>query len=269
MLVGVNRESDLVTFWILLAILVVLPSVMGPAPQAETKPPAEVVERIDRERIDRRERRGGSRPGRRERRAQRAGPGVANQSGASRAMVLGLVAFALVIFLGWLSWDKNVDYFWAALLADDARDKASEGRLEDAHRLMSQAIGKAPDVPTYYHNRARMYEVYRESAIDTEGAPTCEQFFKLPPQGRALPVHPALRQMRRGVVPDQLRGIPQEHHPAPGQAFAGQLHIGARLDGARSCRNGLNLPVPDFLRPGGDCVLRRADKDDPAVLAPS
>ena len=176
-MVGVNRESDLVTFWIILAILVVLPSVMAPSPQAQ---PVGTSSEPDRP-TTRQDRRRASRPGRKERRARRTQTGPSIQFGPATLISFVLV-LPLIVFLGWLTWDKNIDYAWAAILAADARDKfTSGGDFPEGHRLMSKAISKAPDVPIYYQNLASIYEVYRQAAVNQpeNQLPPCEQFFNL------------------------------------------------------------------------------------------
>ena len=179
MLVGVNRESDLVLFWLLLAIMVVLPSVMSSSEEVGHAPVAEEPSRP----LTRRERR----RGRRDRGALRAdGRSSYNLFGGQMSFlqgaVLGLVS-VLVIFIGWLTWDKNVDYAWAAAIAASARDRFQDWELQDSERLMSKAIDKAPDVPIYYHNLAGIYDAYREFARNNPDRelPPCSVFFSLEP----------------------------------------------------------------------------------------
>ena len=171
-MVGVNRESDLVTFWIILAIMVVLPSVMVPQEStAASSEPARPATRQDR------------------RRASRTGRGQRRARGTQRAqdiqvgpvtLIASVVVSVLVLFLGWLTWDKNIDYAWAAVIAADARDSFSSD-LPKAHRLMSDAIDKAPDVPIYYQNLSSIYDIYRRNAVarPDENLPPCEVFFDL------------------------------------------------------------------------------------------
>lgn len=205
MMVGVARESDLVTFWVLLAILVVLPSVMRPSQPAAAAPgrcptcgeeheaqasscprcggPLRVPVAAEVERGTRRRER-------RARRQRERSAGNAAGRGAVvsplRVLVLGVMSL-VIVFVGWLSWDKNVDYAWAATIAGSAGDKLSEGDLRAGHRLMAQAIAKAPDVPAYYHNLSRVYDGYRELVTRTQGdSQSCEAFFSLEPrEGRS------------------------------------------------------------------------------------
>ena len=152
MMVGVAREPDLVLFWIILAIFVALPSVIRPSDQTSTAT---------------------------------SGPDRV----ASPLRVTGLVLVsALVIFIGWLSWEKNIDYAWAAQIAASARDDFVSGNFEGAELQMREAISKAPDVPIYYHSLADIYGSYRDIAVNNPGSelPPCEVAFRLEPRD-ALP----------------------------------------------------------------------------------
>ena len=185
MMVGTARESDLVTFWIMLAMLVVLPTAMAQSgeiqassgPQTRVAPPR------------RRDRRA-SMPSRRERRAARRGGRDYGASLGPIQAIFFVLASALVIGLGWLTWDKNIDYFWASRLAASARDEFTVGKFQEAHRLMSKAVAKAPDIPIYRNNLAAMYDAYARSAAANPdaGLPSCAEFFSLDTRADA-PVH--------------------------------------------------------------------------------
>ena len=185
LMAGVARESDLVLFWVLLAIFVVLPSNMRSSEEAEIAPAPERAPPP----VSRRERRG-ARPGRRERRAGRLNRGHGGQMSPRLGTGIVLVS-AVVVFIGWLSWDKNIDYAWAATLAASSRatfyDTENDRRLQESHRLMSKAIAKAPDVPAYYHNLAGIYDAYRQFAVNNPDrqAQSCTEFFNLEPSGDA------------------------------------------------------------------------------------
>ena len=186
LMVGVARESDLVLLWALFAIFVVLSSVMSASPPEET--PSDVSQ--DRPPLPRsRQERRSVRPSRRqERRARRSGSGAGFLTSPLQFIALGLVS-ALVIFMGWLTWDKNVDYFWAGATAASARELFTEGQFQEAQQRMSKAVSKAPDVPIYYHNLAAIYESYRVFKRNNPDSdlPPCHVFFGLePPAGNTL-----------------------------------------------------------------------------------
>ena len=173
MMVGVAREPDLVLFWIILAIFVALPSVMRPSEQTSTVAPGP-----DRS-VGRQERRRG------ERRTRGSGGGRSSAAAVSPLRATGLVSVsALVIFIGWLSWDKNIDYAWAAQIAASARDDFSGGDFEGAESQMREAVSKAPDIPIYYHTLASIYDSYRNIAVNNPGSelPPCEVTFRLEPR---------------------------------------------------------------------------------------
>ena len=182
MMVGVARESDLVPIWILLAIFVVLPSVMSTPAGVQ---PSAVPEGTPGPR--RRERRTG-RAGRRERRARQTRRGFGEEMGSIAILGLLLVS-AVVIFIGWLTWDKNVDYAWAATIAASSRDHFQEGDLLRSHELMKQAISKAPDVPIYYNSLAGVYDSYRRFGTQNPGRDdllSCENVFGLETRSQVL-----------------------------------------------------------------------------------
>ena len=194
MMVGVNRESDLVIMWALMAVFVVLPSVMKSSPEAETAAAAAAAPHSAP--LTRRQERRGRRDGPRDPRTRQPGGGIGVIRDINPARTVALLAaVCAVIFLGWLTWDKNVDYIWAARLADEARDESPDGRLQDTERLFRQAVAKAPDVPTYYNNLAATYSLYRDFALanpDRE-LPECELVFPIgasqlePTEGTAPP----------------------------------------------------------------------------------
>ena len=180
MMVGVARESDLVLIWILLAIVVALPSVMDRFQQAEASPDAGRTTPAP----ARREGRTAAQNRRERRAARRHGRGSEAQFGVAQFTAVALL-IPLVIFLGWLTWDKNVDYLWAAATAASSRDKFEDTddneRLQKSHDLMLSAAAKAPDVPIYYNNLASIYASYRQFAVNNPDSklPPCAEFFEL------------------------------------------------------------------------------------------
>ena len=208
-MVGVARESDLVPFWIMLAIFVVLPSVMRPSDQPRTarrrcptcasenptdaryciecgsalgSPEQETSQTLAVTGQDRRHRR----RERRERRARRFGKGTG--SAMTFLQIIGLASvLPVLIFVGWLTWDKNANYFWAGRQASQARDTFKEGNFQDSHQIINSAISKAPDIPFYYHNLAGIYDSFRQFKANNpnSGLPPCQQFFSLETRGNA------------------------------------------------------------------------------------
>ena len=181
MMVGVARESDLVMFWIMLAAMVVLPSVMGAtgtvqgtaAPQPAVEPPPAAL---------RRDRRGGRRA-RRERRQQSAS-GTWGNFGTPQYLAL-VTVIALVLFVGWLTWDRSIEYGLAARDAAVARDlfepPSNLNDWQSSERIMSRAVSRAPDVPNYYNNVAGIYDSYRSVIVSNrdQQLQSCDQFFSL------------------------------------------------------------------------------------------
>ena len=212
MMVGVARESDLIFFWIMLAIMVVMPTVMRPASQRQRCPSCGAEPAPDDrscpscgvllEASTSDGTQSGNRPGggqrstRRERRERERRQ--AQRSPNTRALgVSGVFAAVLVVllivFIGWLSWDKNVDYAWAAIIAASGQDKFIDRDVETSQRLMKQATRKAPDVPIYYRNLAGIYAAYQsaydDAVRDNPNAEvrTCEQAFSLEPSTTGRP----------------------------------------------------------------------------------
>ena len=174
MMVGVAREPDLVLFWIILAVFVVLPSVMGPSAQT-----SKIASGPDDGAAGRQERCRG------ERRVRESGGGRSSAAAIRPIRVTGLVLVStLVVFIGWLSWDKNVDYAWAARIAASAHDDYIGGNLESAEVQIRGAIDKAPDVPVYYDILAGVYDSHRYTAVNNPGMELqpCEVAFLLEPR---------------------------------------------------------------------------------------
>ena len=261
-----NRESDLVLFWLLLAAFVVLPSVMIASQEAE---PASVPVVGPQRPLGRRERRMG-RAGRRERRSRQAGMGFVGEITPLRVIAMSVVS-ALVIFLGWLTWDKNVDYFWAGTIAASARDRFSEGQFQEAERLMSEAVSKAPDVShllSQLGGNLRCLQAVRHQQPGQRTAALRAGFFP-GPSGQSLIQRPALLGVRRGGLPYESEWVPEEHHITPGQAGTGQLHPHASVDGVQRRGYRRNQPMSGLLRCRGPSVLYRVDPDDSLVMAPA
>ncbi|MCE2463942.1 MAG: tetratricopeptide repeat protein [Dehalococcoidia bacterium] len=174
MMVGVAREPDLVLFWIILAVFVALPSIMNPSAQT-----SRVASGPDDGAAIRQERR------RERRRARRSGRGRRNIATISPFRVTGVaLVSALVVFIGWLSWDKNVDYAWAAQIAASADRDYNDGKLQEAEVQILKAISKAPDIPVYYNLLAGVYNSHRYTAVNNPDRElqSCEVAFRLEPR---------------------------------------------------------------------------------------
>ncbi len=185
MMVGTARESDLVFFWVLLALLVILPQVLAPAPRAQAAgpqqgPPSGLSGRGTQGRTLRRR----DRPARR-----RDGPG-------SRWGILqflgAFLAALLIAFVGWLTWDRSLEYASASRSAALARDHFVLGvtsspvqlsEVQVGYELMNDAVSKAPDIPNYRQNIASIFETYRKLATDNADSgssfQSCAAFFSL------------------------------------------------------------------------------------------
>ena len=213
MMVGVARESDLIFFWIMLAIMVVLPTAMNPASHGqrcaacgashtadarscpscgvalEVSPVPEPQTLGRSARPQRSARRDRQERGRREAQRSTSARGPLGPAG-SVAIVLVPV---LIVFIGWLTWDKNVDYAVAAVVAARGQDKFLERDITKSEDLMKRATEMAPDVPIYYHNLAGIYNAYQnaydEAVTNNPGAEvqTCEQAFGLEPSASGRP----------------------------------------------------------------------------------
>ena len=212
MMVGVARESDLVIFWTMLALVVVLPYVFGRVPQADVAgsqqgPSAAALGREGRNR----------RRGRQARRRGASGP----QWGPV-ALCGAFLAVMLIGFISWLTWDRSWEYAVAARSASLGRAhfqsgvSSSPANLQQVHsgyQLMGEAISGAPDVPNYYHFSSSMLDAYRDSAAADVNAgqpfPSCSDQFSLDPdaefEGRPAGVAPFARCAEQAYLAD-LRG---------------------------------------------------------------
>ena len=131
---GIPRVGDLTILWALLAVFVVLPRVMRPsvAQLATTGSPQRGKRRRDR-------------------------------SGPVDEILLWRLAIAVVFmaFVGYLTWDRNVDYVRADVAAASAA-RISEKDSDKSLQLLNRAIALAPDVTRYYRFRAEMYDGFRD-----------------------------------------------------------------------------------------------------------
>ena len=142
--VGLARVSDLTVFWALLAAFVVLPRVFQSSEEEETTAPgtpAQSGRHRSRNRVTSRHRR---------------------ESKAYDWQQLGklvIVAWAIGGIIA-ITWVKSVNYPRAALLAGQGIERFQEGDPEAALSALDRATQLAPDVPTYYTFKSKVYEAY-------------------------------------------------------------------------------------------------------------
>ena len=187
MMVGVARESDLVVFWVLLALVVALPYAFGRVRQPEAVGSQQAPSPSALGREGRNRRRG--------RQARRRGA-----SGPQWGPVSMLGAFLAVVLIGsiaWLTWDRSWEYAVAARSASLGRDHFQSGvstsplnlqQLNTGHQLMAEAISRAPDVPNYRNFSSSMLDTYRNLATSNTNSarpfPSCSEVFDLGPDAQ-------------------------------------------------------------------------------------
>lgn len=140
-MVGIGRVSDLTLFWVLLAAFVALPTAMQTQELSGEEPAV---------------------PGDRPLRTRRSNsiPGVQNRwLPLARASLVAVV----VLSIGTLTWFKTINYARAAVVADAGAIQFREGQLNKALTSIDRAIDLAPDVSTYYGQRAVIYEAFRDA----------------------------------------------------------------------------------------------------------
>ena len=142
-MVGIARVSDLTMSWVLLAIFAALPAIMR-EPQAAS----EAAPRRDRRR----------RPS-----SHLSAPGP--QATAYSWQFFGQIVLIgwLVVGIGALTWVKGINQIRAAVIADRAVGELQAGRPQTALSSLEKAIDLAPDVSSYYSDRADVYQIYRRN----------------------------------------------------------------------------------------------------------
>jgi tetratricopeptide (TPR) repeat protein len=142
--VEVARVSDLMVFWVLLAMFAALPVIFAApigAEHAGREPSREEPSIITQ-----------SRPGR--------GPFPHRRLPLKwlvKWLVKWLAVAGLIVGLALLTWTKNINYVRAAVIVDQAAAEFRIGELERALSSIGQSIDLSPDVSTYY---SRWSEVY-------------------------------------------------------------------------------------------------------------
>ena len=147
-MVGVARVSDLTLFWVLLGTFFALPIVMRNRP-----PTNDVVPTLSQPRP-----------------STRTGARTKVGSSLEKWVLLSrLLVVCLVVGIGVLTWTKSINYFRAGLIADQGAQQFREGRLQSSGVSLDRAIQLAPDVSSYYNDRAAVYWACRQSAQEQPG----------------------------------------------------------------------------------------------------
>ena len=136
-IVGVARVSDLTVWWVLLAIYVVVPRAIERQPESpETAASSRDLEH--RSRIQRK--------------------GVF--SDRRQLLWRGAAATGLIVGIVLITWVKTIDYPRAAVLAAEAGVQFHRFEFQGAISSLDRAIDLAPDVSSYYVQRAEVYRAY-------------------------------------------------------------------------------------------------------------
>ena len=135
-MLGVGRVSDLTLSWVLLGTFAALPVVMREPSTSESA--------------------GSS--SRQSLQLRRTGPRSKDPGGLDKwSILLRFGVAVLVVGIGLLTWTKSINYFRAGIIADQGAEHFREGRLQMALLSLDRAIDLAPDVSTYYGDRASAY----------------------------------------------------------------------------------------------------------------
>ena len=148
-MVGVARVSDLTLSWVLLGTFAALPIVMRDRPMPANFVPA---------------------PGRQ----QRSDPPMSRlrvrEAPHRWSLLSGLVIIGLVVGIGLLTWTKSINYFRAAIIADQGAGQFRNGQLSVSMSSLDRAIKLAPEVSSYYDSRATVYRACRRENQDQQGS---------------------------------------------------------------------------------------------------
>ena len=145
-MVGIARVSDLTIFWVLLGIFAALPAIIDGREERPDPP---------------------SRPGGRRRRPNRSRYGDVAGGGGHQWRILGrlVLVCCLVFGIGVLTWIKGINYVRAAVIADRAAGQFQAGHLQASLSSIERSIDLAPDVNTYYANRAAVYNAFEQYGL--------------------------------------------------------------------------------------------------------
>ena len=153
-LFGVARVSDLTLSWVLLAFFAALIPIMDKIDAAQYP-----EHRSPRQR----------RP-----QSQQSDPVARFRAHPWRWLFTLRLVFVATLVAGitLLVLSKNINYFRAAIDADDGAAQLGAGNLRGAQTSLDQAIGLAPDVSSYYERRAYLYSNYSDQELAGEN-PGC------------------------------------------------------------------------------------------------
>ena len=135
-MVGVARVSDLTIFWVLLGTFTALPMIM-----ARDYPPEDTPQF----------------PGRPLQSSRTNSRPLIGGIAGKWPLLLRMGVALLILGIGVLTWTKSINYFRAGIIVDQSAQQFRDGRLQLAMASLDHAIDLAPDVSTYYANRARVY----------------------------------------------------------------------------------------------------------------
>ena len=140
MMVGVARVSDLTLLWVVLALFVALPQVMG---ETQAVPESDPL------------------PDTRRRRRRAADvslqPRLINWRLISRLAVVAWLIGGIFV----LTWVKSVNNVRAAVSAGDAVKYLKKGDFQAGLAGLDRAIDLAPDIPVYYNYKSLVYSSYQ------------------------------------------------------------------------------------------------------------
>ncbi len=148
-MVGVSRVSDLLIFWVLLAIFVALPAIFLGVNKAEPANQQAVGGR------------------------QSRSPGMDGSQVMAWAPLRWALAVGLIAALAFVTWTKNVDYVRSALILDEAAYQFDQGSFDHAMSSISDSIGISPDVPIYYNRWSQVLQSSPDGVV-IEGCPASD-----------------------------------------------------------------------------------------------
>jgi hypothetical protein len=142
--VGLTRVSDLMLFWVILAVFAALPAVMEPQEKAQsTRDSGPVPTRTGSSRMSR-------------------VPRQPNNLDLTTVLRLVVVAWAIGGIIA-LTWVKAVSYPRAAIVASQGIDQFNQSNYQASLASLDRATLLAPDVPVYYGGIAAIYTAYLQN----------------------------------------------------------------------------------------------------------